>query len=115
MHPLLRLGEESEFWNFEFLGEVKIYLILGGCPMRGLYFLGGGQFVLHPFSHFEMEDFKNSKLIACSALIFNIHIFRFKIDAGLQVDVDFTLNLNFLVQGAVSCYPLMGTQNQPKP
>ena len=70
MHTLLRLGRESEFWNFEFLAEVKIFLISGGrgyiCPMRrvGLFFLGEGQFILHPFSRFEMKDFKNLKIFA---------------------------------------------------
>ena len=29
--------------------------------MRGLNFIGGGQFILCPFSHFEMQDFKKSK------------------------------------------------------
>ena len=78
-----------------------------------VYFLGRRQFVLCPFSHFEMQDFKNSKLFACSTPIFNIHIFRFKIDALLEIDADFTMNPNFLDQGAVSFHPLVGTQNQP--
>ena len=39
-----------------------------------MYLLGVGQFIHRPFSHFEMQDFKNSKIFACSALIFNIHI-----------------------------------------
>ena len=60
--------------------------------------LRGSQFILHLFSHLEKQDFKNSKIFVCSVLIFNIHIFRFKTDAGLQVDIDLTLNLNFLVQ-----------------
>ena len=81
----------------------------------GRYFLGEGQFISRPFSHLELQDFKNSNTFACGALIFNIHIFRFKTDAGLQVDIDFNINLNFLVQGAVSFYPLLSTQNQPNP
>ena len=32
---------------------------------------------------------KIQKRFACGALIFNIDIFRFKTDAGLQVDIDF--------------------------
>ena len=49
--------------------------------MRGeVYFVRGGQFILYPFSHFEMQDFKNSKNFVCSTLIFNILIFRFKTD-----------------------------------
>ena len=58
--------------------------------MRGVYFFGGGQFILRPISYFEMLDFKSSKTLACGALIFNIHIFRFKIHAGLQVNIDFS-------------------------
>ena len=78
-----------------------------------VYFLWGCQFILCPFSHFEIQDFKNLKLFDCCALIFNIHIFRFKIDAGLQVDPDFTINLKFLLQRAVCLSPLVDTQNQP--
>ena len=65
-----------EFSNFLFWGEVKIF------DFRGC------QFILSPFSRFEMQDFKNSKMFACDALIFNIHIFRFKMNAGLEVDID---------------------------
>ena len=60
-----------------------------------LYFLGGGQFILRLFSRFEMQNFRNSKLFACSALIFNIYIFRFKMDAGLRVDTDFNTESKF--------------------
>ena len=61
-----------------------------------------------------MQDFKNSKIFVCGSLIFNIHIFRFKMDAGLQVAIlTLILNLNFLVQGAVSFHSSVGTQNQP--
>ena len=63
--------------------------------MSGIYFLRGGQFILHPFSHFEMQDLKNSKTFACCTLIFNIYIFRFKMDAGLQVDIDFNNESKF--------------------
>ena len=59
----------------------------------GVYFFGGGQFILHPFSHFEMQDFKNSKTLG--ALIFTIHIFKFKMGAGLQVDIDFNTESKF--------------------
>ena len=76
----------------------------------GRYFLGGGQFISRPFSHLEMQDFKNSNTFACGALIFNIHIFRFKTDTGLQVDIDFNINLNFLVQVAVSFTPYWALQ-----
>ena len=55
----------------------------------------GVKFILCPFSHFEMQEFKNSKHFACSVLIFNIHIFRLKVDAGLQVDIDFNTESEF--------------------
>ena len=58
--------------------------------MRGVYFVGGGQFILHPFSHFEIQ-----KNFACGALIFSVHIFRFKTDAGLKVDIDFNTECEF--------------------
>ena len=42
-----------------------------------------------------MQDFKNSKNFACGALIFNRHIFRFRTDAGRQVDIDFNTESKF--------------------
>ena len=36
----------------------------------------------------------------CDALIFNIHIFRVNTDAGLQIDIDFNTESEFLAQGA---------------
>ena len=78
-----------------------------------LHLLGGDQFILHPFSHFEKQDIKNPKFSACSALIFNIHIFRFKADAGLQVDIDLTPNLNFLVQVLSFLISLVGLEGPP--
>ena len=98
VHPPLRLGGGVGILEFRVLGGGQNILDFrggGGCAMRWVYFLGGGQFILHSFSHFEMQDFKNSKL-ACSGPFFNIHIFRLKIDALLQIDVH--LNLNFLIQ-----------------
>ena len=96
----------TEFWNFVFSVEVKIFLISGRLSYDGgLYFWGGCQFSLCPCSHFEMQDFKNSKIFAFGALIFNILIFKFNIDAGVPVDIDLILNQNFLVQGAVSFHP----------
>ena len=77
-------------------------------------YLGEGQFILCPLSHLEMQDFKNLKNVACSALIFNIHIFRLEIHAGFQVDIDFNTESNFFFC-AVSFHPLVVTQNQPNP
>ena len=43
----------------------------------GLYFVGEGQFILHPFSSiFSFWD----AFFACDALIFNFPIFIFKVD-----------------------------------
>ena len=82
-------------WNSGFLGSVKIFLIsVGGWPMR-LYFFGGGQFIVRPFSHFGMQDLKILKIFTCGARIFNIHIFRFKVHAELQVDIEFNFESKF--------------------
>ena len=83
-----------EFCNFGFSGggDQNIFDFRCGCPMsRDIS--EGGWFILCPFSHFEMQDFKNSKIFG--ALIFNIHIFRFKIHAGLQVHIGFNTESKF--------------------
>ena len=79
---------------------------------EGVHFFGGGQFVLCPFSHLEMQHFKISKNLACGTLIFNFNIFRFKTNAGLQVDIHFN---NESKEGEVPFHPSVGTQNQPNP
>ena len=38
---------------------------------------------------------KIPKIFACGALIFNVHIFRFKTNAGLQVDIGFNTESKF--------------------
>ena len=102
MHPPAKAGGVV---ILEFGGGQNIF----DFRREGLYFFGGGQFILCPFSQFQ----KISKFFACGALIFNIHIFRFKLYAGLQIDIDFNTESNSLVQGAVSFHPSMDTQNQP--
>ena len=72
-----------------------MYYEVGGGWGVGLYFLGQGQFILHSFPRFEMQDFKILKIFACNALIFNIHIFKFKMDAELQVNNDFHTESTF--------------------
>ena len=62
----------------------------------------GGWFILYPFSHFETQDFKNPKFFTCSTLIFSIHIFRFDMDAGLQVDIYFNTESKFYC--SCSCF-----------
>ena len=114
MQPLLKLGG----WNFWFLGEVKIFFILGrggGNPIRGglLYFVLRVQFIVFPFPHFEIQGYKNSKIFCLWHPSFSVFTFSDLKHAGLQVVLTLTLNINFLFQGAASFHPLVGTQNQP--
>ena len=77
--------------------------------MRGeLYLLGGGQYILRIYSDFEMQNSENSKIFACGALNFNIHIFRFTMDAGLQVDIDFNTESKFSFPRSSFFSPLSG-------
>ena len=62
------VGGMLEFYDFEFLGfgggrHILNFRGEGACSMLKLevYFLGGDQFILRPFSHFEMQYFKNLK------------------------------------------------------
>ena len=82
---------------------------------RGLYFLGGGQFILRPFSHFKKQALKNSSISACGALVFNLHIFRFKTDAELQVNIDFNTESKFFCSRSSLFSPLSGQSNSTKP
>ena len=107
-----------EFWDFG--GGQNIFDFSGGggergCPVRGGYSVRGGQFILHPFSHFEMQHFKISKNLACGTLIFNINIFRFKTDAGLQVDIDFNNESKFSFSRNSFFSPLSGHPKPTKP
>ena len=106
--PVLRLGGELKFQNFG-RGQFQGVSYNGG---EGVFFLGRDQFILDSFSYFETQVFKTSKIFACITLIFNIHIFRFKMDTGSQVDIlNLKLNPNFLVQKGVSFHPSLGPQN----
>ena len=68
----------------------------GGCPMKGVYISQGGRSVHSPpIFLFWNAKFQKFKIFACGASIFNTHIFRFKMDAGLQVDIDFNTEFNF--------------------
>ena len=96
LHPPLRLGGS---WNFGFLGEVKIFLI---------------SFSIH-FLILKCKISKIQKYFACGALILNIHFFRFKTDAGLQVDIDFNTESIFFFQGDFSFHPSGDTKNQLNP
>ena len=118
MHlSLLSLGVGIvEFWVLE--GGQNIFLISGGGVVPwggGVDFMEGGWFILHPFSHFETQDFKNPKFFTCSALIFNIHIFRFNMDAGLQVDIYFNTESKFYCSCSCFFSLLSGHSKPTKP
>ena len=88
----LRLTGEFEFWNFGFWGKSKHFRFHGRVVLPG----GGGDIswrergeVISFSVHFPLLKCKIFKIQACSALIFNIHFFRFKMDAVLHVDIDF--------------------------
>ena len=74
---------------FGFWGRPKYFKFQGGCPMRGFIFLSGksvhSPFILRPFSQ-DLQDarFQKFRIFACGALIFNIHIFRFKMDGDFK-------------------------------
>ena len=104
----VRMGVELEFWVFR--GGQNIFDFREGVALwgGGVYFVRGGQFILHSFSHFEMQDFKNLKNFVCSTVSFNILIFRFKIDAGLQVDIDFNTESKFSFSRSSVFSPLSG-------
>ena len=132
VHSPIRLGGELEFWNFgggqnisDFSGggggeggkggEGLSYEGVIGLSYEGGYSVRGGQFILHPFSHFEMQHFKISKNLACGTLIFNINIFRFQTDAGLQEDIDLNNESKFSFSKSSFFSPLSGHPKPTKP
>ena len=50
VHPV-RVRGEFEFWNFGFLGEVKVFLISGGVIFRR----GRSVIILRPCSHLKCK------------------------------------------------------------
>ena len=90
-----------KFWVFG--GGKNIFDIKGelsyegrGEDCRGLYVVGRGQFILHPFSYFEMQGFETrcnfKKILSIFALSDTRQMQGFKQISTL------TLNLNFLFQ-----------------
>ena len=71
----------------------------------------GGGYILHVDSSFSVYFLilkcKISK-IPNSALIFNVHIFRFKTDAGLQVDIGFNTESKFYFSWSSFFSPFSG-------
>ena len=98
-------------------GVQNIFDFKGGCSLRSVmvYFFGEGQFVLCPFSHFEIQDLKISEILSCGTLIFNIHIFRFKIHAGLLVVNDFYIESKFSCLRNSFFWPCSGHSKPTKP
>ena len=77
-------GVSKYFWYQWGVGLWGIYISFGEVSSLCVY-----------FSYFEMQDLEISKIFTCGALIFNIHIFRFKIHAVLQVDIEFNFESKF--------------------
>ena len=62
-----------------------------------------------------MQDFKNPKTFAPGTLIFNIHISRLKMIAGLQVYIDFNTESKFSFSRSSFFSPLSGHSKRTKP
>ena len=76
---------------------------------QGVYYVGESQFIFCPFSHFEMQDFKNPKNFCMQHLQFlYLNIFRFKTDAELQVHIDFNTKSKFSFSRSSFFSPLNG-------
>ena len=60
-------------------------------------------------------DFKVSKMFACAACIVKIHIFRFRMHARLQVDIDFNTESKFSFSRTGFFSPLRGHSKVIKP
>ena len=62
---------------------------------------------------YKISQFQN--ILACCALIFNIHIFRFKTDAGHQVFIDINTESSFSFSKSSFFLPLCGYSSKPDP
>ena len=117
VHPLLRLEGGVGILEFGVFWEVKIFLTSGGSsPMRGRYI--SQRKVSSFFVNFLILKCKISKIqniFAYCALIFNIHIFRFKADVELQVDIDFNTESKFSCSRSIFFSPLSGHSKPNKP
>ena len=105
-------------WNFGILGygALSKYFSFQEIILWGGIFRWGRSVhspSIFSFWNTRFKKIKKKKNFGCRTLTFKIPIFRFKTDAGLEADIDLTLNLNFLFQGAVSFHPSAGVQNQP--
>ena len=64
---------------------------------------------------FWNSNFQRFKIFSCGALTINIHIFRFKMDAGLHIDIDFNTESKCFCSRSSFFQPSVGPQNQPNP
>ena len=67
----------------------------GGCPMRQVLFRRVRSVHSLSILSFWNARFQKFYNFAGAAFIFNIHIFRFKADAGFQVDINFNTESKF--------------------
>ena len=116
--PPLKLGGSWNFGILSFWGRSKYFWFQGG----GVVLWGGIILCMGEVSsysvHFLILKCKISKIeifFACGALIFNIHIFRFKTDAGLQVGIDFITESKFSFSRSSFSSPLSGHSKPTKP
>ena len=92
----------------------------GSCLMRRDIFLWGRSVHFKKFFQFihilkYKIYFQKFKTLACSTLIFNIHISRFKIHAELQVDIDFDTESKLSCSRSSFFSPLSGHSKPTKP
>ena len=67
----------------------------GGCPMRQVLFRRVRSVHSPSILSFWNARFQKFNNFAGARLLFNIHIFRFKADAGFQVDINFNTESKF--------------------
>ena len=118
VQPPLRLTGEFEFWNFGFWGKSKHFRFQGRVILSGGYISQRERGEVISFSvHFPILKSKISKiqgnLATPSFSKFTFSDLRWM--QGFKQLLTSTLNLNFLVQGAVSFHPSVGNQNQANP
>ena len=88
-------GREGS-WNFGFLGEVKIFLISSGLFNEGHYISLGEVTSFYPnFPILKCKISKFQKFLTAAPSFLNIHISRFKIHSGFQLDIDFNTESKF--------------------
>ena len=85
-------------WSFGFWGTIHFWFKGrggGGGPMGQVLFRRGRSVHSLSILSFWNARFQKFNNFAGAAFIFNIHIFRFKADAGFQVDINFNTESKF--------------------